>query len=151
MKSKPTRLSAELGVGYRIQRPIIITLNSAGGIEDSTTGHPIKPQPVVREAVRYAALDYQHAITASSKIPSSRLIESGSSDAMTGDNLALQVKIDNSLALALGVQMLNNTNPPPGNASHTDTVMTVNLVYQSAGRSVTLETAPQALTSMNLP
>ncbi len=151
VKSKPTRLSAELGVGYRIQRPIIITLNSAGGIEDWTTGHPIEPQPVVREAVLYAALNYQHAITASTRILNSLLIESGSSDTMTGDNLALQVKIDGSLSLAVGVQMLNNTNPPPGSVSHTDTVMTVNLVYERVNKSVTLETVPQALTSMNLP
>jgi putative salt-induced outer membrane protein len=151
VKSKPTRLSAELGVGYRIQRPIIITLNSAGGIEDWTTGHPIRPQPVVREAVLYAALDYQHRITASTRILNSLLIESGSSDTMTGDDLALQVKIDGSLSLAVGVQMLSNTNPPPGSVSRTDTVMTVNLVYERVNKSVTLETVPQALTSMNLP
>jgi putative salt-induced outer membrane protein len=79
--------------------------------------------------VLVAALNYSHAITASTKLLNTLLVQSGSSDTTTTENLSLQVKVDESLSLAVGVQLVNNTSPPPGSARHTDTVMTVNLVY----------------------
>jgi putative salt-induced outer membrane protein YdiY len=80
------------------------------------------------------------------------IVETGSSDTMSTDSLSLRVKIDDTLSLAVGVQMTNNTNPPPGNVKHTDTVMTVNLVYENKSPTVSLKSPiPEAVTDLDLP
>jgi hypothetical protein len=45
------------------------------------------------------------------------------------NDLSLEVRIMNSLALALGYSVRYNSAPPPG-FEHTDTLTTLNLVYE---------------------
>ncbi|HEY2590423.1 MAG TPA: DUF481 domain-containing protein [Steroidobacteraceae bacterium] len=52
----------------------------------------------------------------------------GSANTYLENALALGVKINGSLSLALGYTIRNNSNPP-GGLKHTDTLTTVNLVY----------------------
>jgi hypothetical protein len=47
------------------------------------------------------------------------------------------VKMGTSLALAVGWQLNRNSNPPPGVLSHTDTLTTVNLVYEIKDPKIT--------------
>jgi putative salt-induced outer membrane protein YdiY len=105
-----------------------------------------------RDAVLQGGLNYSHAITESTKFVNTLLVQYGSSDTTTTDNLSLQVKVDASLALAVGMQLVNNTSPPPGSAKHTDTVVTVNLVYalKNPKLSATAVT-PVDVSGFNLP
>lgn len=123
VQSPATLLAAELGVGYRIEKPEILTTGPLGDVI-ARVG-----QPLQRDAVLHAGLDYSHSISQSTKLVNTLLVQYGASDTTTTDNLSLQVKVDASLALAVGMQLVNNSSPPPGSARHTDTVVTVNLVY----------------------
>ena len=123
--TKQTRLSIELGAGYRRELPEALQLNSFGGVKSR------KREPVVGDAVLHAGMTFSYSFSASTKLQNRLLVESGASDTLTMDNLSLQVKMDKTLALSVGMQATNNTNPPQGgSAPHTNTVMTVNLVYQ---------------------
>ena len=124
IQTSPTQLTGELGLGYRRQQPEILVTNSAGAVTSRTR------QPVVNDAVLQAAMKYQHAISSTTKLLNTLLVQYATSDTTTTDNLSLQVKVDGSLSLAVGMQLVNNTSPPPGSERHTDAVMTVNLVYE---------------------
>jgi putative salt-induced outer membrane protein len=123
IQTPATLLAGELGVGYRREEPEILTTGTLGNVTSRTL------QPVVNDAVLQAGLNYAHSITHLTKVVNTLLVQYGSSDTTTTDNLSLQVQVDASLSLAVGMQLVNNTSPPPGSARHTDTVMTVNLVY----------------------
>lgn len=144
IQTKATQLTGELGVGYRRQQPELLLTNSIGGVISRTR------QPVVNDAVLDAALKYQHSITSTTKLLNTVLVEYGASDTMTTDNLSLQVQVDSSLSLAVGMQLVNNTSPPPGSARHTDMVMTVNLVYSLKNPKLSA-TGTQAANDLNLP
>jgi len=134
VQSRATLLAGELGIGFRREQPESLTLGTIGNVI-----LPRVRQPVVNDAVVQAGLNYSHSITHSTKLVNTLLVQYGSSDTTTTDNLSVQVKVDASLSLAVGMQLVNNTNPPaatvssaPGAVSgvhHTDTVLTVNLVY----------------------
>lgn len=146
VQTPATQLLAELGVGYRRQEPEILLTNAIGGVIQRTR------EPVVNDAVIQAALKYEHAITSSTKLLNTLLIVSGSSDTTTTDNLSLQVKVDAALSLAVGMQLVNNSSPPPGSARHTDTVMTVNLVYELKNPKLSVTgSGTHAASSLNLP
>jgi putative salt-induced outer membrane protein len=146
VQTTPTRIAGELGVGYRIERPETLETGTLGNVISRTLG------PMQRDAVLQAGLNYAHSITQSTKLVNTILVQYGSSDTTTTDNLSLQVKVDATLSLAVGMQLVNNTNPPPGSARHTDTVMTVNLVYalKNPKLSATAGT-PAVVSGFNLP
>jgi putative salt-induced outer membrane protein len=56
------------------------------------------------------------------------LVESGSTDTLIHDEIALAVKISNQLALSVGYAVSDNTSPPPP-LKKIDTTTTVNLVF----------------------
>jgi putative salt-induced outer membrane protein len=143
-----TQLSGELGVGYRIEDPEILTTGPAGNV----TSREHIPGSMQRDAVLQAGVNYSHAITKLTKITNTLLVQYGSNDTVTTDALALTVNVDASLSLAVGMQLVNNTSPPPGSAKHTDTVMTVNLVYALKNPNLSpTATAPVNVTGFNLP
>jgi putative salt-induced outer membrane protein len=57
------------------------------------------------------------------------LIESGSSNTFTQFNTGLAVSMTDAFAVKLGFEARNNTNIPPGDTEHTDTITSANLVY----------------------
>ena len=141
-----TLLAGELGVGYRREEPEILTKGPLGNILLR------EREPVVGDAVLEAGLNYSHSISQSTKLVNALLVQYGSSDTMTTDNLSLQVKVDATLSLAVGMQLVNNTSPPPGSAKHTDTVMTVNLVYALKNPKLAAgAAAPAVVSGFNLP
>ncbi|HJS90726.1 MAG TPA: DUF481 domain-containing protein [Steroidobacteraceae bacterium] len=146
IQSPATQLVGELGVGVRREQPEILTTGVLGNVTSRVH------QPVVDDAVLQAGLNYSHSITASSKLVNTLLVQYGSSDTTTADNLSLQFKVDASLALAVGMQLVNNSSPPPGSARHTDTVMTINLVYALANPKLSPTGATTSVVSgFNLP
>ncbi|MGA7538739.1 MAG: DUF481 domain-containing protein [Steroidobacteraceae bacterium] len=126
IQSPATQLVGELGVGVRREQPEILTTGVLGNVTSRMR------EPVVNEAVLQAGFNYSHSISPLSKLVNTLLVQYGSSDTTTTDNLSVQFKVAASLSLAVGMQLVNNTSPPPGSARHTDTVMTVNLVYALA-------------------
>lgn len=146
VQTPATILAGELGVGYRREEPEILTTGPIGNVLIRDR------EAVVNDAVLQAGLNYSHSITQSTKVVNSLLVQYGSSDTTTTDNLSLQVKVDASLSLAVGMQLVNNTSPPPGSAKHTDTVMTVNLVYALKNPKLSATAATPALVNgFNLP
>ena len=146
VETPATLLAGELGVGYRREEPEILTTGPLGNVILR------QRQPVVNDAVLEAGLNYSHSITESTKVVNSLLVQYGASDTATTDSLSLQVKVDATLSLAVGMQLVNNTSPPPGSARHTDTVMTVNLVYALKNPKLSASAAaPAAVSGFNLP
>ena len=146
VETPATLLAGELGVGYRREEPEILTTGPLGNVILR------QRQPVVNDAVLEAGLNYSHSITQSTKVVNSLLVQYGASDTATTDSLSLQVKVDATLSLAVGMQLVNNTSPPPGSARHTDTVMTVNLVYALKNPKLSASAAaPAAVSGFNLP
>ena len=146
IQTPATVLAGELGVGYRREEPEILTTGPLGNVTSRDR------QAVENNAVLQAGLNYSHSITQSTKLVNALLVQYGSSDTTTTDNLSLQVKVDATLSLAVGMQLVNNTSPPPGSAKHTDTVVTVNLVYELKNPKLSATAATPALVSgFNLP
>lgn len=146
MQTTATLLAGELGGGYRIEKPEILTTTTVGNVTQRVG------QPVQRDAVLQAGLNYSHSVTESTKLVNTLLVQYGASDTTTTDDLSLQVKVDASLALALGMQLVNNTSPPPGSENHTDTVVTVNLVYALKNPKLSpTSITPVDVSGFNLP
>ena len=146
IQSPATLLAAELGVGYRIEKPEVLTTGTLGNVL-TRTGEPMQ-----RDAVVQGGLNYSHSITESTKLVNNLLVQYGASDTATTDNLSLQVKVDASLALGIGMQLVNNSSPPAGSEKHTDTVVTVNLVYALKNPKLSATSGePVTVNGFNLP
>jgi putative salt-induced outer membrane protein len=143
-----TQLSGELGVGYRVQNPEILTTGPVGNV----TERDRLPGTLQREAVLQAGVNYSQQINHLTKLTNTLLVQYGTSDTTTTDALALTVQMGTALSLAVGMQLVNNTDPPPGSAKHTDTVMTVNVVYALKNPNLSpTATAPVNVSGFNLP
>jgi putative salt-induced outer membrane protein len=148
IQTPATLLAAELGAGYRIDKPETLTAGPLGNVISRVR----EPGSVQREAVLQAGLNYSHSVTQSTKLVNTLLVQYGASDTTTTDSLSLQVKVDASLALAVGMQLVNNSSPPPGSEKHTDTLMTVNLVYALKNPKLSATVGePVTVTGFNLP
>lgn len=104
-----TKLIGQAGVGYK-------------RLEDAVT------DGTSDNAVLRGDLRYEHALTATTKVIDTLLVESGSANTFAVNELALQVKMSDAFALAVGFAVRHNTDPPNG-LGKTDTLSTVNLVY----------------------
>ena len=120
--SPTTQLDASLGAGYRRSRPQELIKSDAGEVLDRITGEP-DSEPVVT-----LSSNYQHNFTESTKLTNKFLAESGSDNTAVQNDIALSVNMTKSFALAVGLGVRYNSNPPPL-AQTTDTLTTVNLVY----------------------
>jgi putative salt-induced outer membrane protein len=80
------------------------------------------------DPVATLASNYEHAFTENTKLTNKLLAEAGSDNTAVQNDIALNVSINKAFALAVGVGVRYNTDPPPL-AKSTDTVTTVNLVY----------------------
>jgi putative salt-induced outer membrane protein YdiY len=120
--SPTTQLDASLGAGYRRSQPQELIKNDAGEVIDRIKGEPDN-EPVVT-----LSSNYQHNFTESTKLTNKFLAESGSDNTAVQNDIALSVNMSKSFALAVGLGVRYNSNPPPL-AQTTDTLTTVNLVY----------------------
>lgn len=117
-----TKFDAQIGVGYRRLRPETLIENALGEVtarmEGSSSG----------QAVGVAKLDFEHSFNAQTKITDTLTGIPGAANTYFENDLALDVKLNGSLSLAVGYTIRNNSNPP-GGLLHTDTLTTLNLVY----------------------
>jgi putative salt-induced outer membrane protein len=117
-----TKLSAQIGVGYRRLRPEDLTLGPSGGVSNRTL------EPAEGSAVGTLGATYSQALSGTTTLSDKLLVESGSTDTLITNALALAVKISTKLALSVGYNIQDNTKPP-ANLKKLDTLETVNLVY----------------------
>lgn len=104
-----TRLSAELGPGYRRAK-------------DAVTGDSVS------DSIARGQLDFSHQLTANTTLGNLLLVESGADNTFAQNDLSVSVAMNSSFALKAGVQVRHNTDVGPG-TEKTDTLTTVNLVY----------------------
>ncbi len=117
-----TKLSGSVGAGYRRARTQELVKGDAGEVIDRIEGD------IESEPVAILGSTYEHNFTESTKLTNKFLAESGSDNTAVQNDLALSVNMTQSFALAVGLGVRYNSDPPPL-AETTDTLTTVNLVY----------------------
>ena len=122
INSDATKLSVQLGAGYRSLRPEELVKDPAGEVTARIL------QASSGDAILTAGLDYSEALTSTTTLSDKFLVESGSDNTMLHNEIALAVKVSNKLALSLGYAVNDNTKPAPG-LKKLDTISTINLVY----------------------
>lgn len=110
MKSEKHELKGEIGAGYR---KLTETVS-----RDSN-----------REAIMRFLLDDAWQVFKTTKWTNRLLVESGSSNTFSQFNTGLAVSMTERFAVKLGFEARNNTKIPPDDSEHTDTITSVNLVY----------------------
>jgi len=118
-----TKLTAQIGAGYRRLRPEILVRDDVGGVISRTE------QPEQSDAILDAGLIYEHNFNQSTKLLASVTTQSGKENTLTNANVALQVKMTDRLALSAGYRLVDNSSPPPGSGRR-DTLTTLGLVYE---------------------
>jgi putative salt-induced outer membrane protein len=120
--SPTTKLSASLGAGYRRSKSETLVKSDAGEVLDRIEGE------IGTDAVGTLSSNYEHELTSNTKVTNKLLAETGSDNTAVQNDVALQVSMTPSFALAVGFGVRYNSDPPPLSES-TDTLTTVNLVY----------------------
>jgi putative salt-induced outer membrane protein len=120
--SDTLKLSAQVGGGYRSERPEELTKDPAGEVTSRTL------EPTNGNAIATAGVDYAQTLTSTTSLSNKFLVEAGSNNTLLSDTLALTVKISTKLALSVAYNIQDNSKPPPGLKS-IDSTETVNLVY----------------------
>jgi len=121
INSNDTKLSAQLGVGYRELKPEDLTTEPDGSTERT-------PLASDNGVILTAGLDYTQALTSTTSLSNKLLVEAGSGDTLITDGLALTIKMSTKLALSLGYSLQDNTKPPDG-LKKINSVETANLVF----------------------
>lgn len=119
--------TASTGVGYKFYDTQKMKLSGQAGvgyrrIKDGVTGQSSG------NAVFVAGFDYENVLTATTRVVDKFHLESGSDNTLLSNFVGLEVKMNTSLALSVGLDARQNTKPPAPRKK-TDTVTTVNLVY----------------------
>jgi putative salt-induced outer membrane protein len=110
MQSENHQLKGEIGVGYRD-----LTERVSG---DSSS-----------DAIARFLLDDNWQVFATTAWSNRLLIETGKNNTFIQFNTGLTVSMTERFAVKLGFELRNNSEIPPGDAEHTDTITSANLVY----------------------
>jgi len=116
------KLTAQAGPGYRRLRPEVIVRGNNGAVTSRT------PLAASGEAIATASVDYSHTFTPTTTLTNKFLMEYGSADTSTHDEIALVVKMSTKLALSVGYAITDNSKPPAP-LKKVDTLTTVNVVF----------------------
>jgi putative salt-induced outer membrane protein len=117
-----TKLSGQVGAGYRRLRPEDIIKNVDGVVTERIL------HDASGEAIGTAGLDFSHVVTKTTTLSNKFLVETGSANTLLHDDIALAVKMTDKLGLSVGYGITDNTHPP-GTLKKLDTVTTVNLAF----------------------
>jgi putative salt-induced outer membrane protein len=117
-----TKLTGQIGAGYRRLRPELIFKNPDGVVTSRQL------QDASGEAIGTVGVDFSHALTKTTVLTDKFLMEAGSANILLHDEIALNVKMSQKLALSVGYGLTDNTKPP-ATTKKLDTVTTVNLVF----------------------
>lgn len=96
---------------------------------DEDTGVLIEEGAREDDIVFRGTLDFDHQLTDNTSVIDKFIVEAGADNTFYQNDLSLQVKMTDVLALAVGYSVRHNTDPPAG-FEKTDTLTTVNLVYE---------------------
>lgn len=118
-----TKLSAQIGAGYRVSH-----------VGDTLADDGVTPVPAYysRETIFSGAFDYRQSLTETTTLLNKFTVESGSSNTFLQNDLQIQLKVNTVLAVALGFTVKRNSAPSDGYKA-TDTLTTINLVYEFKG------------------
>jgi putative salt-induced outer membrane protein len=120
--SPTTKLDGSLGAGFRRSREETLVKSEAGEVLDRIPG------TLEDEAVVTLSSNYEHDFTATTKLRNKLLAEYGADNTSLANDIAVEVSMTSTLALAVGFGIRYNSDPPPL-AESTDTLTTINLVY----------------------
>jgi len=118
-----TKLTAQAGGGYRRLQPEILVKDDIGGVISRSE------QPEESDAIFDAGLGFEHNFNQATQLLLAASVQSGKENTLTNASVALQVKMTDRFALAVGYKLIDNSNPPPG-SGHRDTLTTLGLVYE---------------------
>ncbi len=116
-----TKFVGTTGVGYKVFE--------TRDAFDEDTGVLIQAGAREENIVFRGTLDLEHQFTETTTLIDKFIVEAGGDNTFYQNDIALQVKINSVLALAVGYSVRHNTDPPIG-FEKTDTLTTVNLVYE---------------------
>jgi putative salt-induced outer membrane protein len=116
-----TKLTGTAGVGYKF-------FETRDTFDDTGT-ILLQQGESDSEAVFRGTVDYAHELTATTKLIDKFLVEAGADNTFVQNDIGIQVKITDVLALAAAYSVRHNTDPPLG-FRKTDTLTTLNLVYE---------------------
>lgn len=116
-----TKFAGTAGVGYKFFE--------TRDAFDEVTGVLLQAGDTDSELVFRGTLDLDRQLTETTSLVDKLIVEAGSDNTFVQNDLALQVKMTDVLALAVGYSVRHNTKPPIG-FEKTDTLTTVNLVYE---------------------
>ena len=117
-----TKLDLQAGAGYKRLRPEDLIKDAPGAVVERI------PLTAESGAIGTLGVNYSQALTGTTTLTDKLLIESGSSDTLSTNALAVAVKVSAKLALSVGYTVTDNSTPPAG-LKRIDTLETVNLVY----------------------
>jgi putative salt-induced outer membrane protein len=117
-----TKLTLQVGAGYRRLRPETIDKDDSGEVISRT------PLDATGEAIATAGVDFSHSFNKTTVFTNKFLSEAGSDNILLHDELALTVKMSDKLALSVGYTIIDNTKPPAP-LKKLDTTASVNLVF----------------------
>lgn len=115
-----TKFTGTAGAGYKF-------FETRDSFDDA--GVLLAPGESDSEVVFRGTLDYDHKFTATTSLLDKFVVEAGAENTFLQNDLALQVKMTDVLALAVGYSVRHNTDPQVG-FEKTDTLTTINLVYE---------------------
>jgi putative salt-induced outer membrane protein len=121
-----TKLSAQVGAGYRALRPELLIKDDSGAVVERI------PEQSDSSVVGVGGLNFEQDFNANTKLTDKLIVESGSANTSTTNALALEVKMSKKLSLAAGYGIVNNSKPPAG-LKRLDSTTTLNLVYAFPG------------------
>ena len=127
-----TKLTAQMGAGYRRLRPEILVKDDIGAVISRTE------QPEQSDAIFDAGAAFEHDFNPSTKLLATVTVQSGRENTLTNAHLALQVKMTGRLALSAGYRLTDNSSPPPGTGRR-DTLTTLGLVYELKNEKLSAE------------
>lgn len=120
--SPTTKLDASLGAGYKRSKAETLIKSDAGEVLDRLEGD------MQDDIVGTLGSNFEHSFNESTKVTNKLLAEFGGDNNAISNDLALEVSMTRSFALAVGFGIRYNSDPPPLSET-TDTLTTVNLVY----------------------
>lgn len=115
-----TKFIVQLGFGYKVFR------TRDAPADDEVT---IILGELQEDLIGQFSVDFERQLTATTKVINRFLAESGANNTFLQNELSVQVRIMESLALAVGYAARYNTEPPAG-FEELDTLTTLNLVYE---------------------
>ena len=110
MKSERHELMSEIGAGYRS------LTETVSGLESN-------------EAIVRFVVDDWWQVFKTTRWTNRLLVEAGSSNVFTQFNTGLAVSMTDKFAIKLGFEARHNTEIPPDDSVHTDTITSANVVY----------------------